>query len=173
MKKLLALVLTLSIGLNSAQLMCKAEGVPELNANKTQTQVKDEVKQKTSIQVEEAGKEKKTTRKLEKTADKGKDSQNQVKKAEQTLNTKTKIKNCVKLLWYVVDIFCNIWVIISTVKDFSHKKNEGGYKDGYEAGYEQARQEMSKKGECNFSKVEKEKKIDTQAEETADKVKDN
>ncbi len=97
MKKLLALVLTLSIGLNSAQLMCKAEGAPESNANKTQTQVKDEVKQKTSIQVEEAGKEKKPTRKLEKTADKGKDSQNQVKKAEQILlNAITKLKKLKK-----------------------------------------------------------------------------
>ena len=164
MKKLLALVLTLSIGLNSTQLMCKAEGVPELNANKTQTQVKDEVKQKTSIQVEEAGKEKKPTRKLEKTADKGKDSQNQVKKAEQTLNTKTKIKKRVKMLWDACVICSNIWSIISTVKDFADEKRESGYKHGYEVGYKQARQEMLKKGECNFSKVEKEKKTDTQAE---------
>lgn len=163
MKKLLALVLTLSIGLNSAQLMCKAEGVPELNANKTQTQVKDEVKQKTSIQVEEAGKEKKTDTQAEKTADKGKDSQNQVKKAEQTLNTKTKIKKHERL-WNIVDIFCNICSIISTVKDFSDEQRESGYKHGYEVGYKQARQEMLKKGECNFSKVEKEKKTDTQAE---------
>lgn len=173
MKKLLALVLTLSIGLNSAQLMCKAEGVPELNANKTQTQVKDEVRQKTSIQVEEAGKEKKTDTQAEKTADKGKDSQNLAKKAKQILlNVMNKVGRAeARGLDLCVEICadCDVCFIILKVRDFLYEKRASKYK----IGYEQARQEMSKKGEYNFSKVEKEKKTGTQAEETADKVKDN